>query len=109
MEYQLELDEGFDPLQSLYDEAADLNITPDQVDQALAETNLQPEDISLNQPFVDGTDIPHGYYLLYKGTREEDEEFKGWVTDDEQLAAQYTNNGQIKAKLIQYNGQKQPK
>lgn len=94
-------DDEFDVIMYIIDEAASIGIILSKQDvlKALEQTGLEPEEVSLNQPVVDGAPMPIGKYVLYKGGSET---VIGWVTDDQELASEY---GKTISKVVDYTGQ----
>lgn len=94
-------DGEFDAIMYIIDEAASIGIILSKQDviNALKQVDLEPEEVSLNQPVVSGIPMPIGRYVLYKGGSET---VIGWVTDDLKLASEY---GKVLSRTINYTGQ----
>ena len=84
-------EEDWDPVDGIVEGAAELGIelTADQVLEALEQTGLDAEDVSLNQPVLPpGKPLESGIHTFYKGG-DIDSNQPGFVTDDAEHAAEY--------------------
>ena len=81
-------------------EEVGIKLTENDVMLALAQTGLNADEVSLNQPVVDGIAVDPGNYTVYKGGSDK---VLGWVSDDQSLAAQH---GDVSARTFENTGQK---
>jgi hypothetical protein len=81
-------------------EEVGIKLTENDVMLALTQTGLDADEVSLNQPVVDGIAVDPGNYTVYKGGSDE---ALGWVSDDHSLAAQY---GNVSVRVFENTGQK---
>lgn len=94
-------DDEYDPIIGIIEGAAEVGVqlTREEVMEALDQLELEPDEVSCNQPVITGRDAETGVYDLYKGGGRE---VKGWVTTDPNFAATY---GNVKKRRVNYKGQ----